>query len=252
VPGLKVRVTDRGTKSFILWRRYGGAPNPAARSLGEVGTLTLAEARTKARGWIEQIQKGEDPREAERARREADDIRKGSTFGAVMEDYLRRHVKGKRKARDVEREIRKELLPRWRDKPVVAITRRDTQLIDTIKDRGAVYQAHNILGHIKTFYNWAIERSIYGVETSPADRIKPARLIGKPKALRSRVLTDLEITAFWRAAVRIPYPNGPSMYNSSHTNRGVFVRCRSKISLLIRASTDRGANFRQTVYTSTR
>ena len=34
VPGLKVRVTDRGAKSFVLWKRYGGAPNPAARSLG--------------------------------------------------------------------------------------------------------------------------------------------------------------------------------------------------------------------------
>jgi hypothetical protein len=45
VPGLKVRVTDNGAKSFILWRRYGGAANPAARALGPVGTLTLAAAR---------------------------------------------------------------------------------------------------------------------------------------------------------------------------------------------------------------
>ena len=55
VPGLKVRVTDRGAKSFILWRRYGGAPNPAARALGPVGVLTLAAAREKARSWIETI-----------------------------------------------------------------------------------------------------------------------------------------------------------------------------------------------------
>ena len=26
VPGLKVRVTDKGSKSFILWRRFGGPP----------------------------------------------------------------------------------------------------------------------------------------------------------------------------------------------------------------------------------
>ena len=48
VPGLKVRVTDKGSKSFIVWRRYGGAANPAARAIGTVGTMTLAEARGKS------------------------------------------------------------------------------------------------------------------------------------------------------------------------------------------------------------
>ena len=87
VPGLKVRVTDKGGKSFVLWRRYGGAPNPAARTLGEVGTLTLAAAREKARNWIALIKQGKDPRELDRARREAEESRRGMTFGAVMEEY---------------------------------------------------------------------------------------------------------------------------------------------------------------------
>ena len=94
----------------------------------------------------------------------------------MLEEYLRRHVAGKRKANDVEREIRKELLARWRNKALASITRKDvTQLVDEIKDRGAIYQAHNILSHVKTFFNWAIERGIYGIETSPCDRIKPSR-----------------------------------------------------------------------------
>ena len=62
VPGLKVRVTDKGSKSFIFWRRFGGAPNPAARALGTVGVMTLAEARDKARAWLALIKQGEDPR----------------------------------------------------------------------------------------------------------------------------------------------------------------------------------------------
>lgn len=82
VPGLKIRVTDKGNKSFILWRRYGGAPNPAARALGAVGTLTLAAARTKARSWLEQIKAGEDPRAVERAHRAAEEALKAATFGA--------------------------------------------------------------------------------------------------------------------------------------------------------------------------
>jgi integrase len=79
-------------------------------------------------------------------------------------------------------------------------------MIDEVADRGP-YQAHNVLGHTKTFFNWAIERGIYGVETSPCDRIKPGRLIGR-RVPRQRVLSDPEIKAFWRAAGRLGYPFG--------------------------------------------
>lgn len=209
VPGLKVRVTDRGTKTFILWKRFGGAANPAARSLGKVGALTLAQAREKARAWLELLARGIDPREIERQRQEAENDRRAFTFGAVMEEYLTRHVQGQRKARDVEREIRHELLPRWRNKPVTEITRRDVvRMVDEIKDRGALYQAHNVFGHVRTFFNWAIDRDIYGITTSPCDRLRPARVIGA-KAPRQRVLTDAEIAALWRAAGRLGYPIGP-------------------------------------------
>jgi|SRR5450631_209357 hypothetical protein len=87
VPGLKVRVTDKGAKSFVLWRRYPGAMNSAAaRSLGKVGELTLADARTKARAWLALLAQGKDPSVADAA--------SATTFGAAMEDYLVRHVKG--------------------------------------------------------------------------------------------------------------------------------------------------------------
>jgi integrase len=209
VPGLKVRVTDKGSKSFILWRRFGGAPNPAARSLGKVGAISLADARTKARGWLELIAKGEDPAALERARREAEKEKRDTTFAAVFKDFLARHVKGQRKAAAVEREMKKDLLPSWGDKPVTAITRLHiTKLIEGIVDRGAPRQAHTVLTHTKVFFGWVVERGIYGVEVSPAAAIKPKRLIGE-KNVRQRVLTDAEIAAFWRATERMSYPSGP-------------------------------------------
>lgn len=207
-PGLKVRVTDRGSMSFILWRRYGGAKNPAARLIGVVGTMKLAEAREKARGWLEDIKKGNDPREEQRKKTEAETERKNATFKVVLEDYFARHVRGQRKEHDVKREMRRELLGRWGRKPVTEITRNDvTRLIESIVDRDAPYQAHNVLGHVKTFFNWAIERGIYGLDVSPADRIKPTRLIG-PKTPRQRALNDAELRAFWRAADGMGYPYG--------------------------------------------
>jgi integrase len=199
VPGLKVRVTDKGSKSYILWKRYGGAAHPAARALGTVGELTLAEARTKARQWLELIKRGENPRMSGDA---GDD-----TFGAVAEEYLKRHVAKQRRAAEVRRDFERELLPRWRGKPVSKITRRDViQVVDEINTRGAKYQAHTILTHCKVFFAWAVERG--HIEASPAGVIKPSRLIGAKQA-RQRVLDDLEIAAFWRATKRMGYPVGP-------------------------------------------
>lgn len=213
VPGLKVRVTDKGSKSFILWRRYpdNRKNSAAARSLGKVGVIKLAEARTKARGWLELVARGEDPAALERARREAEKEKRDTTFGAVFEDFLKRHVKGQRRAASVEREMKKDLLPFWRDRPVTAITHKDIRkLIEGIVDRGAPRQAHTVLTHTKVFFSWVVERGIYGVELSPAAAIKPKILIGE-KNVRQRVLTDNEIAAFWRATGRMSYPAGPML-----------------------------------------
>jgi integrase len=212
VPGLLVRVSAKGTKSFVLWKRWNGAQNPSTRALGRVGALTLAKARDKARAWLDIRSRGDDPRELEMERREKEAERKALTFGTVMDDYLARVVRKRRHAKDDEREIRKELLPRWKNKPLSAITRRDVvRLIDTITDRGAQRQAHNIFGHIRAFFRWAIERGAYGIELSPCTTIRPASLIGK-KATRDRVLNDDEIRALWHACDRkVGFPFGPAL-----------------------------------------
>ena len=84
--------------------------------------------------------------------RAAENQRRENKFGVVVEDFIARHVKGKRKAADVEREIRRELIPAWRNEAVTDITRRDmVTLIEAIVDRGAKYQAHNVLSHARKF-----------------------------------------------------------------------------------------------------
>jgi len=67
VPGLAVRITDRGHKTFILGARYSGSTNFTVRELGEVGAITMSAVRDKAREWLALIRAGRDPREVERA-----------------------------------------------------------------------------------------------------------------------------------------------------------------------------------------
>jgi integrase len=209
VPGLGVRVTDKGHKTFVLAARFPGKPNYTRRELGPYGALTLEAARTIARRWLEMIRAGVDPKHDEE-RRQRERLRKqASTFAAVAEEFFKRHVAKTRKGREVERDMRREFVDRWAARPITEIDRHDVMaVIDAAVDRGAPYQAHNLLGYIRRLFNWAIARGTYGLESSPCDRLRPGDAIGK-KAMRSRVLTDPELRAFWKATEPLGYPYCP-------------------------------------------
>jgi integrase len=216
VPGFGVRVTDRGARSFVLYTRYPGTPGPSRRRLGKVGAMKLADAREKARRWLEMIDRGIDPtEEEERGRRDAQ-RRRENTFASVADDFIRLAVIGpdlsrpkQRKGEEVRRDIEREFVSRWRGRAITDITSHDVvAVIDAAVSRGAPYQAHNLLGHVRRLFNWAIARGVYGLERSPCDRMKPQDVIGR-KALRRRVLSDAELRVFWRATEGLGYPYGP-------------------------------------------
>jgi integrase len=137
------------------------------------------------------------------------DTRRAATFDVAAETYIAEVVRKQRRGAGVEREIRRELIPIWAKVPLQGISDSDVvRLIKGIKARPAPYQAHNVLGHVRTLFNWAISERVYGLQSSPCDRIKPAKLIGA-KEVRRRVLNDEEIRALWHASSTIAYPIGP-------------------------------------------
>jgi integrase len=81
-------------------------------------------------------------------------------------------------------------------------------VVDAAKAGGAPYRAHNLLGHARRLFNWAIARRVYGIDRSPCDRMVPSQVIG-PKRPRERFLTNQELRAVWNAAQKMGYPNGP-------------------------------------------
>jgi integrase len=209
VPGHGVRVLPSGRKSFVLTTRYPGSDNPAPRSLGSYGVLTLEHSREKARAWRNLIFRGLDPADQEERERQAALRQQRTTFTAVAEDFIKDKLPAERKGREVELEIRREFLPRWGKRPVTEITALDVRnVVKAAKDRGAPYQAHNLLVLARRLFAWAIDQHVYGLENSPCDRLKPKAIIGK-KLLRKRVLDNDELRAFWRATARLGYPYGP-------------------------------------------
>ena len=209
VPGLGIRLTDKGAKTFILIARYPGSENPTRRALGEYGELTLEQARTTARDWHTLIGRGIDPREQGERQRLAEQRKRANTFAAVAEDFIEGKLPSERNGKSVELDIRREFIPAWGGRPVTEITPLDVRaIVKRAKDRGAPYQAHALLATARRLFNWAIEQACYGMETSPCDRLKPRSIIGERKA-RSRILSPDELRAVWKATETMGYPYGP-------------------------------------------
>src|SRR5262245_57818114 len=85
VPGLALRVTERGAKSWTVLYRHRGRLRRL--TLGSAAVIGLAEARTQARDHLHDATKGADPATAKRQARRAE------TFGDLAEDFIERYAK---------------------------------------------------------------------------------------------------------------------------------------------------------------
>ncbi len=215
-PGLVVRVTPKGTRSFMLKARFGGSKNPTRRLLGiydphalpeaTAGAITLETARRKARQWMAVVKTGRDPAKEEAAKA-------AGAFAAVAEDYIKKAVIGPdpenprhRQWVQTSRDIRKVFIPRWGEKHVTDIKRAD--VVAFIKEHGERAPGHtrNLYITLHGIFGWARDQHEYGLEHSPCEGIKVSALLGsKPK--RKRVLSDDELRAMW-VNTRMGYPYG--------------------------------------------
>jgi len=206
IRGLRLRVSPKGLRTFILVTRYPGQKNASRRSLQ---ATNLKDAREEAAEWKRLVRRGVDPHEEEERKKRAVLRKRMNTFLSVAEAYIADlHRRQLRTADVAEQQIRRELVPPWGELPIADITRADViTLVQAIRDRPAPYSAHNVLSHCRALFDWAINLDSYGLEASPCDHVKPGKLIGQ-KRPRQRVLTDDEIRAFWRATDRLGYPYG--------------------------------------------
>ena len=214
VPGLILQITPQGHRSFMLRGIWPGGRNRVRRLLGEVGVLSLEQARTEARRWLAMLAQGLDPQlELAEQRRQAS-AEQARTFGSVADCYIADRLRGQRQGVRSAREIRSELSTRWGSRPLTAITRGDViQLVDDLRERarrsvgGRMSGAHArcVFSHVRALFRWACLR--YDLPSSPCDRLRPQDLGIAPRA-RQRVLSNAEIRALWRATDATGAPFG--------------------------------------------
>jgi integrase len=196
LPGFGVKVTPRSRKVFVVLYRIGGAGSRLRKyTIGPYGRVTLQMARAEAQKVLAARLEGRDPatekRESKR-RMTADRV------DDLIEVFIVQHVSKTRKAAEISRLLRREVVSRWGNRCVHAIGKRDiVELASEIAQRGTPMAANTLLKVIKTFLNWCVGRAV--IDASPAEGVP---LPGKEIA-RDRVLTNNELVSVIRAARQI-------------------------------------------------
>ena len=203
VPGLALRVTDRGRKSWVVFYRHPGTLPLRRLTLDKAWpTLGLKKAREKAREALEAVTDGRDPAKEKKAARKAP---MADTFKARAEDFMRLHVEVKLRpttAAEYRRHLIKTFMPAWRDRPLSSIRKGDViAVLDEIAARAPI-DANRHLATISKLFNWAAARDL--IDFSPVVGIE------RPgdETARDHRLTDDEIKAVWRACTAMGYPFG--------------------------------------------
>jgi integrase len=191
--GLVLTVLPSGRKQFTVRYRFRGKQRRLL--LGEYPAVTLAVARKRARKAQSALDDGRDLA----GERQAAKAARTDTVVALADDYLRKHaLKFKRSAHEDKRILDVEVLPRWRDRSVGELTRRDVRsLVERVAERAPI-MGNRVLAVVRKMLNFAVDHD--WIDANPAGRVaKPA-----PERSRDRVLTEQELQRLWRVLSNLP------------------------------------------------
>jgi len=187
VPGLGLRITASGAKSFILKTRIGGGRTAPIRkpTLGKVGDLTLDQARAKARDWKAIAANGVDPT---RHKEEA-----GRTVNDLCDEYLEVHAPRKRSAADDAAKIKQHIKPAMGKKLIKDVTYTNIERLHRSMKK-TPYAANRTLTLISKMFSLAIKWE--WLDRNPAKGIEKF-----PEEKRERYLKPDEIQRLSQAFV---------------------------------------------------
>jgi len=185
IKGLELMVTDQGTKSFKVYRKFNG--KPVRVTLGKYPEMTIENARNEAQRVIADMISGKNPNE------EKKNIRSETTFGEMFKIFMERHSKITKKSWIADEQDVPRFLSQWFKKKLSTISKQEIQLIhERVRVENGLYQANRLLERIKAIYNKAIEWGWSG--TNPASSIKKFK-----EKSRDRFLHPDELPRFFES-----------------------------------------------------
>ncbi|MCU7803182.1 MAG: integrase family protein [Candidatus Thiodiazotropha sp. (ex Lucinoma borealis)] len=210
LPGFGLRVTDKGTKSFIVEKRVGGRVR--RQTLGRFGPLTVEQARREAQKQLGKIAMGIDPI-AEKKTRKA----KAIPLAQVFEDFKKaRKQISPVTLRDYTHHLEKDLGD-WLNKPITTITKHMVaKRHRAIGERGAKAQANAVFRTLRAILNFARHHYEDG-EGQPILPYNPVEVLGYTRAWypmkrRKTVIKAYQLPAWYQAVEGLKAPENPTSH----------------------------------------
>jgi integrase len=206
--GLGVRLTAKGTRTFIAQWTDPATRRKVREPIGVWGNLTIDQAREAVRVRLGAVAKGIDPK-AERLRKRAEAERERAetalTFDALIEEWKALHLAHRRPryATEAERAIRRGM-PGLLKRPAARISRADAvNALDQIVNAGKAVTAGRTMAYARACFAWGKRRG--KAPENPFAELP----ISAAATERERVLSDAEIAEVWVGADALGYPFGP-------------------------------------------
>jgi len=208
VRGFGVRCWPSGRKIFIMLYRAGGGGRKAPQrrmTLGEVGSVRLADARTAARKYAGQIAGGVDPQSQRKEALRRDAARLDRAIDAYEEHLKSRHVVN---TVHIVSLLRRELLGPLGKVDVQTIDRQSVaNQVAKLEERKKPGAAQDLRSKAATFLNWCVNRGL--LHANPLGGWRRDRKTRAQFTSRTgRAISEAELKLIWRGCSAVSEPYG--------------------------------------------
>jgi integrase len=180
LPNFGVRIYESGRKSFVIrYRNEHGRKQ--YMTIGKYGIYTLNQARSEAMEKLVEADKGNDPANEKRQKRNA------ATMDDLAEAYIEKYAKPRKKTWKKDKlRLERHILPRWGNQAPAKIKHPDVDRLHRIigKKEGKIYEANRILEIVSKMFNFAANHGYIS-----RDKENPAKHLQRwPEQRRERRL----------------------------------------------------------------
>jgi integrase len=229
LPGFGLRAKASGVKTFVI--QYRNRSGRSRRlSLGNLGKVTLDQARKEAVRLMGQVATGHDPAEERRM------LLRSETIEQLADLYMREHCAGRCKPRTIEAHewlLGKLIRPKLGKRKLLDLRPADVAKLHSDL-QSTPYNANRALGLLRAMLNCAERWEMIPRGSNPAAIIKPY-----PERKRERFLSAEELESLLAALDAAEAAETVDRYEAAAIRLLIFTGCRlSEITTLEWANVD--------------